>query len=155
MSGTKSLTLEGAGGAETGSTVELRVPADGAYASVLRTLAAGLGARLDFTMDDIEDLRVVVSEAAALVLEQADPGADLTATFDLGLAPDRVEVSVATDAASPAPADYENFGWQVLAVLTTDAGIDSTPGRYRVWATVTSSLAAEPSEASASAPAEG
>ncbi|HEY9379199.1 MAG TPA: anti-sigma regulatory factor, partial [Jiangellaceae bacterium] len=38
--------------------VELRVPATGAYVSVLRTAAAGLAARLDFTVDDIEDLRI-------------------------------------------------------------------------------------------------
>ena len=34
--------------------VELRLPADGAYASVLRTTTAGLAARLDFTIDSIE-----------------------------------------------------------------------------------------------------
>ena len=38
--------------------VELRLPADSAYASVLRTTTAGLAARLDFTIDDIEDLRI-------------------------------------------------------------------------------------------------
>ena len=48
--------------------VELRLPADGAYASVLRTTTAGLAARLDFTIDDIEDLRIAASEASALVL---------------------------------------------------------------------------------------
>ena len=38
--------------------VELRLPADSAYASVLRTTTAGLAARLDFPIDDIEDLRI-------------------------------------------------------------------------------------------------
>ena len=33
--------------------VVLRVPADSAYVSVLRTMTAGLAARLDFTVDDI------------------------------------------------------------------------------------------------------
>ncbi|MEQ6900080.1 anti-sigma factor [Nocardioides sp. YIM 152588] len=140
MSGTSSLTVGSAGGTDAGSTVELRLPADGAFASVLRTLAAGLGARLDFTMDDIEDLRVVVSEAAALVIEQADEGGDLHCTFRLS--PDRVEITASTDAAAPAAADYENFAWQVLAVLTEDAAIDSSPGNYAIRATVTSSLAA-------------
>ena len=52
--------------------VELRLPADGAYASVLRTTTAGLAARLDFTIDDIEDLRIAASEASALVLPEAE-----------------------------------------------------------------------------------
>ena len=59
--------------------VSLRVPADGAYVSVLRTMTAGLAARLDFTVDDIEDLRIAVGEACALVLPEAGPGGDLVA----------------------------------------------------------------------------
>nr|WP_278256361.1 hypothetical protein [Nocardioides convexus] len=61
----------------------LRLPADGAYASVLRTLTAGLAARLDFTLDDIEDLRIAVSEAAAMVLDEADEGTVLDCRFRL------------------------------------------------------------------------
>jgi serine/threonine-protein kinase RsbW len=51
-----------------GDVVELRLPADGAYLSVLRTATAGLAARLDFTLDEIEDLRIAVDEACALLL---------------------------------------------------------------------------------------
>ena len=54
--------------------VELRLPADGAYLSVLRTATAGLAARLDFTLDEIEDLRIAVDEACALLLPDAEPG---------------------------------------------------------------------------------
>ncbi|WP_219635580.1 hypothetical protein [Nocardioides ungokensis] len=43
--------------------MELKVPADSAYVSVLRTTTAGLAARLDFPIDDIEDLRIAVGEA--------------------------------------------------------------------------------------------
>ena len=61
------------------SDVELRLPADGAYVSVLRTAASGLAARLDFTIDDIEDVRMAVSEACALALPEADDESDLVA----------------------------------------------------------------------------
>ena len=63
----------------TRSDVELRLPADSAYVAVLRTATAGLAARLDFTLDDIEDLRIAVDEACAMVLPQARADADLTA----------------------------------------------------------------------------
>ena len=69
--------------ASTRADVSLRVPADGAYVSVLRTMTAGLAARLDFTVDDIEDLRIAVGEACALVLPEADPSGDLEAEFRL------------------------------------------------------------------------
>lgn len=142
MSGTSSLTLDSADGAASQPTVEVRLPADGAYAAVLRTLAAGLAARLEFTMDDIEDVRMVVSEAVALVLDQAEQDGELICAFTL--ADSEFVVSIATDAAQPAEADYENFGWQVLAVLAADADIASAPGRYAVTATVVSSLSEDP-----------
>ena len=43
---------------------------------MLRTATAGLAARLDFTLDEIEDLRIAVDEACALLLPDAVPGAD-------------------------------------------------------------------------------
>ena len=55
--------------------VTIRMPAEGAYLSVLRTATAGLAARLDFTLDEIEDLRIAVDEACAMLLSQAVPGA--------------------------------------------------------------------------------
>ena len=69
--------------AETRPDVELRIPADSAFLSVLRTATAGLAARLDFTLDDIEDLRIAVDEACAIVLPQARPESDLSCTFFL------------------------------------------------------------------------
>jgi serine/threonine-protein kinase RsbW len=120
------------------SDVELRLPADGAYAAVLRTLTAGLAARLDFTMDDIEDLRIAVSEAAAMVLQQADDGADLVCRFRL--LPGELGLEVSTAAASPATPDYDSFGWQVLTTLTTEASVDASPGHYALWIALRSSL---------------
>lgn len=123
----------------TRADVELRLPADGAYASVLRTLTAGLAARLDFTMDDIEDLRIAVSEAAAMVLDEADPGAELDCRFRLD--PGRLTVVVATTAAEPVAPDYESFGWQVLATLAEEASIEAAPGTYAVRLVMRSAIA--------------
>ncbi len=54
--------------------VELRLPVDSAYVSVLRATTVSLAARLDFTIDDIEDLRMAVGEACAMVLPSATEG---------------------------------------------------------------------------------
>src|SRR5690348_1071514 len=63
--------------------VTVCMPAEGAYLSVLRTATAGLAARLDFTLDEIEDLRIAVDEACAMLLSQAIPGTDLECHFVL------------------------------------------------------------------------
>jgi len=110
--------------------VELRLPADGAYVSVLRTLTAGLAARLDFTIDDIEDLRIAVGEACAMVLPEADPGSDLTGRF--ALAPGRLVISVAVTASQPSPPDHDSFAWQVLTTLASSATMSTTEGELVV-----------------------
>lgn len=144
MSETSSLASGGAATAGSSTTtgdpatVELRLPADGAYASVLRTLTAGLAARLDFTMDDIEDLRIAVSEAVAMVLDEADEGATLDCRFLLS--PNQLAMSIVTTATAPEAPDYESFGWQVLATLSAEASIDAAPGTYAVNLTSRSSL---------------
>ena len=119
--------------------VHLRLPADGAYASVLRTTTAALAARLDFTIDDIQDLRIAVGEASALVLPEADPGADVTARFHLGRGTMTIEVE--TSAIDNPEPDRESFAWQVLDTLTDDAVVESVGGVFRVRFSMTSQLA--------------
>ena len=125
--------------------VELRLPADGAYASVLRTTTAALAARLDFTIDDIEDLRMAVAEATAMVLEVADPDTELVSHFTL--APGEMTVSVSVGAAAPGEPDYDSFAWQVLTTLATRADVAVGEGRYTVSMTVSSTATDPPGPA--------
>jgi serine/threonine-protein kinase RsbW len=111
---------------DTGATdrVAIKLPAAGAYLSVLRTATAGLAARLDFTLDEIEDLRIAVDEACAMLLSQALPGADLECTFHLDGDSMRVGVSVLTvDGQEPS---RDTFAWTVLSALAGE--VDSTAG---------------------------
>jgi serine/threonine-protein kinase RsbW len=91
------------------------MPADGAYLSVLRTATAGLAARLDFTLDDIEDLRIAVDEACAMLLSQAVPGSSLECSF--ALSPDDMTITVSVLSLSPHPPSADTFAWTVLSAL--------------------------------------
>jgi serine/threonine-protein kinase RsbW len=104
--------------------VAITLPAAGAYLTVLRTATAGLAARLDFTIDEIEDLRIAVDEACAMLLPQAVPGADLTCEFTLDDNRMNVAVSVLTlDGEEPS---RDTFAWTVLAALAgeVESGTD-------------------------------
>ncbi|GAB3258687.1 ATP-binding protein [Nocardioides dilutus] len=116
--------------------VELRLPADGAYVSVLRTTSAGLAARLDFTLDDIEDLRMAVGEACALVLRPAATGTDMTCRFYLD--PGRLTVAVDVESSTATLPDPEGFAWQVLTTLAGDATASVADGRYQITLTMQS-----------------
>lgn len=110
--------------------VELRIPADSAYLSVLRTATAGLAARLDFTLDDIEDLRIAVDEACAMVLPQARSDSDLTCTFDLETS--RLTVAVTAECDSPRPPNKDSFAWTVLSALTNEVTAEVNGDRLTV-----------------------
>ena len=119
--------------------VELRLPAESAYVAVLRMTTAGLAARLDFTLDDIEDLRMAVGEACALVLEHTTSTGDMHAHFDL--TDGSIRVSVASDASSGAKPDEGSFGWQVLNALTSNVTTAVEDDLTWVSFTVRSSIA--------------
>jgi serine/threonine-protein kinase RsbW len=122
--------------------VELRLPADSAYVSVLRTTTASLAARLDFTIDDIEDLRIAVGEACAMVLPEADPATALLAEFFL--APGRLTVRVSVNGSEIGQPDFDSFAWQVLDTLARTATAEVTADSF----VVTLSMEAETLEPS-------
>lgn len=98
----------------TGDSVELRVPADPAYLAVIRTAAAGLAARLELTLDEIEDLRIAVDEACALLLDhRVHPGEELHTIFSMHESTLDVYVS---GPATILP-DPRSFAWSVLEAL--------------------------------------
>lgn len=106
--------------------VIVRMPADGAYLSVLRTATAGLAARLDFTLDDIEDMRIAVDEACAMLLSQAIPGSSLECSFTLS--PDDMTISVAVPSLNPRPPSGDTFAWTVLSALAGSVEAQVGPG---------------------------
>ena len=130
-SGSDSRPLVGEGSdGQIEDAVEIRLPADSAYLSVLRTATAGLAARLDFTLDEIEDLRIAVDEACAMLLPHAIVAAQLTCRFHLDPATLEVTVTIpTTDGALP---ERDTFSWTVLSALAGE--VDTGLGEDRqVW----------------------
>ena len=109
--------------------VRLDVPADASFVSLLRITAAALAARMNFAIDQIEDLRVMVDEAASLLLMRAAVPSTVACRYIL----DEDEVTLVLSAV---PQDRkgietEGFAWLVLDTLAdavdarlTDDGIE-------------------------------
>jgi len=115
-----------------GDVVEVRVPADGAYVATLRLTAASLGARCDLTVDDIEDLRLAVDEACALLLPLASAGSTLDARFELARGCLVVEAAVASQAGTP---DRSGFAWSVLSALASEVDVADSEGQLAITVT--------------------
>jgi serine/threonine-protein kinase RsbW len=96
--------------------VLVAVPADATYVAVLRTTTAVLAARLEFSIDEIEDLRIVVDEAASLLIAKAAP----RSTLECRLSADGATLALALSCrltAGTVP-DRDGFAWTVLQALS-------------------------------------
>jgi serine/threonine-protein kinase RsbW len=74
--------------------IEMRFPAKAEYVGVVRLTISGIASRMGFSYDDIEDLKVAMSEAVSNVVTHAynDEG---EVTIGFGVYEDRLEVMVA------------------------------------------------------------
>ena len=114
--------------------VLLAVPATGAYLGVLRTATAGLAARLQFTLDEIEDLRIAVDEACAILLAVAAVEAELSCRFTVTDDTLTVEATVPAGTSARLPSG-ESFAWQVLSALTDEVSAQVINGRVAIQLT--------------------
>ncbi len=118
-----------------GDVVEVRVPAVGAYVATLRITAASLAARCDLTIDDIEDLRLAVDEACALLLPHAAPSSMLTAVFELRPEDLSVTASVSSGTQARLSPDRSSFAWSVLSALATEVDVAGSSGQLAITVT--------------------
>jgi serine/threonine-protein kinase RsbW len=117
-------------GSSFGDLVELQVPASSAYLTVLRTTAARLAARLGFTLDEIEDLRIAVDEAGAMLLPLAVPGSNMHCSFQLHT--DILDVVVSVPAAQTDLPSRDSFAWTVLSALAGEVHSRVEDGRVSI-----------------------
>jgi serine/threonine-protein kinase RsbW len=103
--------------------IELTVPAQNGFLAVVRTATAGLAARLSFTLDEIEDLRIAVDEACVMLLGLPGPPAPqearLTCQFRVTTEALAVTVSASVAERAALPAE-QSFAWQILTAHAAD-----------------------------------
>jgi serine/threonine-protein kinase RsbW len=110
--------------------VTLSVPARPDYVRILRSLTAGVAAQMDFSFDQIEDLRLAVDEACAYLLAYAAEAPTLT----LRILASNGSVEVITALAgrpegSPARSEtQQGVIWHILSALTDEARFEEAGG---------------------------
>jgi serine/threonine-protein kinase RsbW len=108
-----------------GSVVTVTVPARADFVHVLRSVTAGVAARLDFSFDGIEDLRIAVDEACAQLLSAASAGNALTLRITPTVEGLNITASIdATGVTWPPPKAEKSLTWQVLSALADEAGFE-------------------------------
>jgi len=117
--------------------IVLTAPAHAASLQLIRTVAASAGARFRLSIDDIEDLRIAVTEAGAELIDREPRIPGRTVTLRISERPEALDVAVTVDedparealgdGAVAAPdsggevmTPEESLAWQVLLALVDD-----------------------------------
>jgi len=119
------------GGAERGrDRVTVVLPARPEMWSVLRLVASALGAQLDFSLDDIEDLRLAINELCTACASGATVDSELTCTLMWGDGGLEVVCCVAgvSEPKDDSTASLLELSAQILAAVTTDYQLDPISG---------------------------
>lgn len=122
-------------------TVTLRVPANSAFVVLIRAAVSAMCARLDFTIDRIDDVKLAVDEAAALLLSDASEDATLDIRFTPD-APDGLRVEMTAPTVHGRSLERDSFTWTVLTAL-----VDEVVATVSADRNLTISLAVHRSEA--------
>jgi serine/threonine-protein kinase RsbW len=109
--------------------LELRVPTTATQLPAVRAMAGDIAMRMDYDLDSVEDLRLAVDEACAILAAVGEPEEPLTVVFDTTRSGLHIEAWVPTREGVSVPRD--GFGWAVLQTL-----VDSVDARRATQDTV-------------------
>ena len=116
--------------------IELRVPVDPASVAIVRTSVASHAARLDFTLDRLEDLRLATDEACALLLGlSGDAGTTVTAVVESPAAA-TLQVDLFRQGSADQLPGAESFAWTVLHALVDSLDVRDANGELHLVLTV-------------------
>ena len=100
------------------SQAELTVPADTSYVAMVRSATVAMAANADFTVDAMEDLRLAVDEACALIIADATPDSQMTIAWRAS--GNHLAIEVSGPSSSGAPVARDTFAWTVLSALVDE-----------------------------------
>jgi serine/threonine-protein kinase RsbW len=114
----------------TVQTVSLSVPPIPGYLALLRTVVGGCAGREGFTLDQIDDVKMAVDEAAVQLL-RSNAGTGIH--VDIELTEQSMIVSVGADVTEGTPIiDDSSFSWTILQALSDTVEVQTDPPRCTV-----------------------
>jgi serine/threonine-protein kinase RsbW len=97
----------------------LEIPADAAYVQLARLVASGIAGRLDFNIDEIEDLRIGVDECCVALLDCTSPGSSMTLHYSWDTDEVMLQATVPAPPHTGAP-EVAGITGQILAAVVDE-----------------------------------
>jgi len=111
------------------TTIQLTVPADAIFVGLVRSTAAHTAAHANLDMDQIDDLRLAVDEAFALVIGTDGASGDVSLSFTITSA--GLDVALTGPKGVQAP-EQGTFAWTILSALVNDVESHVTDGQVTI-----------------------
>lgn len=105
-------------------TISLSIPGDPGHLAVMRATVASVAARTHLTLDQVDDVRLAVEEAAFLLLRGNPPAIELS--VDPTIQP--LEITIRAEATTPIEVDRDSFSWTILRAMTEDLDVSDDGG---------------------------
>lgn len=106
-------------------TISVTVPPDPEFLHILRQVTGGVAARVRLTIDDIDDLKLAVDEAASSMLTRLPASSEITLALDTN--DTSLRATVSSDAPTevwPTPDLLESLSWKVISGLVGEASAE-------------------------------
>jgi serine/threonine-protein kinase RsbW len=107
------------------ASINVTVPPDPGFLHVLRQVTSGVGGRLRLTVDDIDDIKLAVDEAATYLLTHLRPSTSLSLTLDQETSLLKATVAIAADGSTwPQPGLADTLPWKIISGLVDRASAE-------------------------------
>ena len=120
----------------TYETIKMEITANPAYVSIIRLTTSGIANKVGFCMDDIEDLKVAVSEACTNAIKHSsdDRFTIIYTMIENGLTIEIIDNGNGYDTSSINEPDIENLkesgmGLFIIEALMDEVSIESQEGK--------------------------
>ncbi len=112
---------------ESGATVRLQLPLHDSFASTLRVVLASLASDLGFSIDDIDDLRLAVSEVFSTLVHDANGSAAAVVDVAIVVASDGEQRTIDVTVGLPGqrPLDLDELARVIIGVAVDEFRADS------------------------------
>lgn len=124
--------------------VSISIPSSADHVSLLRALVGFYAAREDFTLDEVDDLRMAVEEAAVQLLRRTKED-QLHLFVSTRSGELQAELTTAVDDDEPLM-DETSLSWIILSALSDDLSVTAHEGNAVIRLTKSRSASSSPQE---------
>jgi serine/threonine-protein kinase RsbW len=112
-----------------GDAITICVPAKAEHIAVFRAAVGVVASRLEFSLDDIDDLRILVDEAASVLMSS---GATESLTCEIVTVEDSVQFRLKARLPDGQQPHGEGFAWSILNALAHEVKTEQEAGGEHV-----------------------